>query len=339
MPAWRAHTTTYDSVVKSRSIQHLLPGVDSNPSSVTPLKRVDPLTWALIIQLVRDLPSHYRRYEITLSDIHLPLLQHIPDSNEFCLITVLNLQGCLHLTDDTIFHLKDLHGLVALNASGCTGLTTTAITRLRNGLVRDKHDTENVTRRGPWHLRMLWLRGCRSLNSNVFAELEKFPLLSVVDLTGTGCYNRGSTTFQAATAAQIKLYHPAQLMDATYALTSAKGVLPSHNVFSLYIDELHPETNRLNKPHRPTVKEEDGYVVLSKNTLRHGRLPPESTDRKPLTHDDDRTPAHFSLQSLYEDGDGYDVLNYVSNPDEHAEAWERGSMRSPAESDDESTDE
>ena len=180
MPAWRNHATTYEAVVKSRSIQHLFPGADPDPASVAPLKCVDPLTWALVAQLIPDLPTRFRCYEITLSDIHLPLLQHIPDSKEFCLITVLNLQGCSHLTDDTISNLKDLHGLTALNASNCTGLSTIAIVRLRNALVRDEGDTGGVIRRGPWRLRILWLRGCRLLNSKIFTELEKFPLLSVV---------------------------------------------------------------------------------------------------------------------------------------------------------------
>ncbi|VDB82959.1 unnamed protein product [Peniophora sp. CBMAI 1063] len=332
MPAWRDHSVHYESAVKSRPVQELLPGVDADPSSITPLKRVDPLTWALVIQLIRDLPSRFRCYEIALSDVHLPLFQHVPDSTQFCIITILNLAGCSHLTDDTISNLKDLHGLIALNASHCMGLSTAAITRLRNTLVRDQDAEQGTTRRGPWRLRILWLRGCRSLNSNVFMELDKFPLLTVVDLTDTSCYNRGNTSFRSAAVAQSNLYHPAHLLDATHTLLSTKGVLPSRNVFSLYVDQLHPDVESVKRPHRPTVKEEDGFVVLSKNAMRHGRLAPESVEKK-AKHDD---RSSLLRRAHYEGYDDWDLVSkYVSNPDERFDTWMDESSESSGESESE----
>lgn len=149
--------------------------------------QVDPRLWAILVQLYTHLPSTFRRYTLPLSDEHLPLLQRIPCTAEFALLTVLELPGCRELTDDTIVELRALHGLCALDASG-TALSSWGIKRLSKTLVfsEDEDDIPASTRGsrcGPWGLRILSLRNCMSIISDIFDCLGSFPLLSVVGMS------------------------------------------------------------------------------------------------------------------------------------------------------------
>lgn len=138
--------------------------------------KVDPRLWAVLIQIYSNLPPQLHTYCIPLSDRHVPLLQRIPSTTDFTLITVLDLPECPELTDTTIVELKQLHSLCALNASGTT-LSSYGIKSLTATLICNE---EHVDKRGPWGLRILSLRNCRRIDNAVFKHLAAFVLLSVV---------------------------------------------------------------------------------------------------------------------------------------------------------------
>ncbi|KAI0670421.1 hypothetical protein C8Q78DRAFT_1091109 [Trametes maxima] len=143
---------------------------------------VDPRLWAVLVQVYEGLPVVFRRYALPLSDAHLPLLQTIPSTEHFSLVTVLSLSRCPMLTDDTILSLRHLHTLTALDASA-TGLGTWGIQRLAKSLGwSEADDVHQSERRGPWGLRILYLRNCMNIDTNVLVWLLRFPLLSVVGM-------------------------------------------------------------------------------------------------------------------------------------------------------------
>lgn len=166
-------------------LRDLIPS-DSYARNSFDLSKVDPRLWANVIQFLSNLPLDLRVYTIALADKHLPMLQTIPATSDFSLLTVLNLAECEHLDDDTVLSLRELHGLCALDASR-THLSAHGVGRLAGTLrwcdpqdERDIDDGRGNDRRGPWGLRILWLYGCQRIGHDVFKHLRKFPLLSVV---------------------------------------------------------------------------------------------------------------------------------------------------------------
>ena len=145
-------------------------------SEITAPFSLDPRLWCILVQVYDGLPQCLHSYNIPLSDIHLPLLQRVPSTPQFSLITLLDLPACPDLTDDSISTLKLLHSLVAFDASA-TVLSSHAVKVLARTLVYTEYDT---TRRGPWTLRILRLRNCKNIDNNVYSHLPIFPLLSVV---------------------------------------------------------------------------------------------------------------------------------------------------------------
>ncbi len=144
------------------------------------LRVVDPRLWAVLAQIYRDLPAAFREYHLPLSDVHLPLLQAIPSTDHFSLVTVLSLAKCRELTDDTVLELRHLHTLAALDAS-VTALGTWGVQRLARSLSwTDGDDEQRPERRGPWGLRVLYLRDCINIDDKILGSLSHFPLLSVV---------------------------------------------------------------------------------------------------------------------------------------------------------------
>lgn len=145
------------------------------------LHNLDPRVWATLVQLYNDLPLKLVMYEMPLNDPHMSLLQEIPSTPLFSLITVVELPACPDLSDETISHFKSLHSLTALDASS-TGLSTHGLYRLAcTVLPRDSEDEDAPRQhRGPWPLRLLSLRNCKSITSDVYPHLTKFPLLSAV---------------------------------------------------------------------------------------------------------------------------------------------------------------
>ena len=159
-------------------IRALIPYYDDENSTLD-LSHIDPRLWAILIQIYSHLPASLHHYSVPLSDKHLPLLQQIPNTPFFSLITALALPKCGHLTDDTIVELKQLNGLSALDASS-TQISANGV-RILSG-TRTWGECPGGTRekKGPWALRILNLRNCRRLDDAVFGHLYGFMLLSVV---------------------------------------------------------------------------------------------------------------------------------------------------------------
>ncbi|THH01418.1 hypothetical protein EW026_g1262 [Hermanssonia centrifuga] len=137
---------------------------------------VDPRLWAVLVQIFTQLPESFRTYVIPLSDIHIPLLQEIPSTPYFALITVLKLSGCEELNDETIVQLRYLHGLGALDLS-MTTVSSWGIKILAKTLSKNP-DLDRLD--GPWKLRILSLRNCMNVKDSAVGSLVNFPLLSVV---------------------------------------------------------------------------------------------------------------------------------------------------------------
>jgi hypothetical protein len=145
------------------------------------LNKLDPRLWAIVVQVYSDLPRNLRIYRTALSDKYTPLLQHVPAMEHSSLLTILELPGCSHLTDDTIIHLKALHTLCALDASR-SSLSVVGIRRFsgtQGWAEEDDIDSPN-RRRGPWQLRILRLRNCKRITNAVYQYLESFILLTAV---------------------------------------------------------------------------------------------------------------------------------------------------------------
>ncbi|KAI5122049.1 hypothetical protein M0805_006033 [Coniferiporia weirii] len=143
---------------------------------------VDPRMWATLVQVYANPPSLLASYPIQLADQHLRLLQQIPSTPNFALVTVLDLQRCNKLTDDSITFLKPLHNLGALDVSN-TALTAHGINMFSSTLVFD----EFGEKKGPWELRILRMRACCGMKGEVIGYLHRFPLLCIVDLRETQC--------------------------------------------------------------------------------------------------------------------------------------------------------
>lgn len=172
----RIHCIQPSSSSKFDVLRALLPGFKDDASFS--LSQVDPRLWAVIVQVFANLPKRLKAYPIPLSDKHLPLLQRVPATQYFCLVTVLDLAGCPALTDKTIVELKALASLCALDASS-TALTGLGIKRLSVTLLRDETGRRDLAS-GPWRLRMLRLRNCRCVDNTVYSSIAAFPLLCVV---------------------------------------------------------------------------------------------------------------------------------------------------------------
>ena len=139
------------------------------------IAQVDPRLWAVLAQIYSNLPPILSTYPISLSDRHLPLLQFIPSTPDFALVTVLDLRKTKNLRDDTIIALKALHNLCVLDAGG-TEITADGIRRLAL-TVTINGDGE---RRGPWTLRVLRLVDCTKVDGTIFRHLAKFALLTAL---------------------------------------------------------------------------------------------------------------------------------------------------------------
>ncbi|EJD05803.1 uncharacterized protein FOMMEDRAFT_166135 [Fomitiporia mediterranea MF3/22] len=144
---------------------------------------IDPRLWATIIQIYKDPPDELDFYPCQLSDPHVPLLNQIPMSPDFTLLTLLCLANSRQLTDDNILSLKVLHNLAALDVSNCMSITAHGIRLLSRTLTFN----EFGEKRGPWALRVLRMRACWTVDSSIFDCLQKFPLLTAVDLSDTRC--------------------------------------------------------------------------------------------------------------------------------------------------------
>ncbi|KAH9048110.1 hypothetical protein EDB84DRAFT_1411074 [Lactarius hengduanensis] len=261
------------------------------PQCNVDLSKVDPRLWAVIVQVYSDLPSGLHIYRTALADKYLPSLQRIPTTEHFSLLTVLEIPGCSHLTDDTIVRLAVIHTLCVLDASN-TPLTAQGIRRL-SGTLRWGDDGVDIAnqRRGPWQLRILSLRNCKQVTDNIYQCLESFMLLAVVDLRGTRCtWDREKVPSSFFPANEKQLYHPTTPLEALSLLTSSPSLLPSRNTALLHIDHLTHSTPEHHRDrgkflvHRDSMARDDVGFQYDFNAFwpsNTGRLKTQSHRQKP----------------------------------------------------------
>ncbi|KAG6818126.1 hypothetical protein H0H87_000031 [Tephrocybe sp. NHM501043] len=196
----------------------------------------NPAYWAALVQFYDNLPDDLATLCIPLADSDVPLLQRIQQTPLFSLLTILDLPGCPHLTDTSIVNLSPLHSLVALDASK-TSLSSYAIKSLAGTLL---WIDDGPLRRGPWPLRILRLRFCSSIDNTVYPHLDKFPLLTAIDLRGTDCRPPKNRPFKSCRT-RPELFHPEPLVAAVDALEGT-DLYTSKDAFKLVIDTLdHPQ--------------------------------------------------------------------------------------------------
>lgn len=141
---------------------------------------IDPLLWATLVQIFEDsLPQIFKTYSIPLEDDRLPILQRIPCTSRFSLITILELPGCPQLTDDVSLTLKSLHLLMALDASD-TKLSSWGLRKVLMPALLIDDNEESGQSSGLLHLRILRLRNCKSVDHTIFKTLGNLSLLSVL---------------------------------------------------------------------------------------------------------------------------------------------------------------
>ncbi|KAH8117315.1 hypothetical protein DFH11DRAFT_1699960, partial [Phellopilus nigrolimitatus] len=236
---------------------------------------VNPLLWATLVQIYENAPSLLSSYPIHLSDPHLPLLQQIPATQDFALITILDLQRCMQLTDDNIFELKVLHNLCALDVGG-TKLSTHGVRRLSQLLLFD----DKGGKRGPWALRILKMRGCASIDKDIYNYLLGFPLLCAADLRDTLCSVRNIKPpfFQAR---DPNIFDPSMSEAVEHLAKSHKGVFSHHKPVKLVVQERsfgqkrRPLSSSMDSRPKSNPSMHNSFWTLlpSEGTSRTGRPP------------------------------------------------------------------
>ena len=251
------HGLPYRLHLRSATLDELIP----DPA------HVDARLWAVLIQIYDNLPTFLTSHK---TDTHLPLLQSIPSTPSFSLITLLELSSCPHLKDSTIVELRFIHTLTAFDAAQST-LSPYAIKTLASFT-------------GLWQLRILSLRNCKSITDDAFPHFTKFPLLSVLgqfslsffpfylykfpDLRGTRCNTHiDGTSFPFHPSSQDLLYHPTPLKAALMTLHTLQSELySSTNPWFLHINALRPRPTH--RPKIPTVTPQDAFFVIPSDNSR-----------------------------------------------------------------------
>ncbi|KAL4251711.1 hypothetical protein ABKN59_004523 [Abortiporus biennis] len=248
-------------------LQELFPSFSYDAQDQLDLTQVDPRLWALVVQLIDSIPDAFRTYTLPLSDIHLPLLQQIPSTSHFSLVTVLELKRCPEIDNETILQLGGLHSLGALDVSA-TQLTSWGIRNLSKTLLISD---DGALPRGPWNLRVLYLKDCLQIDDKVFEYLPHFPLLSVVDLRGTPCIPCSKTCLPFRASNKVELFSPTPLLRALsnlnkclHATDDAKPSLFSHpEPFFLHVPRLHHKAG-MPATRNTGVKSEPAFVTKSR---------------------------------------------------------------------------
>ncbi|EPT06025.1 hypothetical protein FOMPIDRAFT_1044498 [Fomitopsis schrenkii] len=283
------------------------------------IRLVDPRLWALLAQIYRGLPPQFRSYTLPLGDRHLTLLQRIPPTADFALVTTLALPTCKELTDDNIVLLKDMHSLCAFDASG-TALSAWAIKVFAKTLTTaDDEDAvympPGASRRGPWGLRILSLRNCMNVDSEVFDHLPLFPLLSVVDVRGTRCKSSKAKYFRDCDDAH--LFYPATLSEALSALETiaSKEQCPLYSHPRPYLlNVLGLEHGKLSVAERRSLRAINLVDVSpSIGTRRDVFLPPlrDATSPPPPAHQRNRTTGMATPSTSRHSSDDQVLLDIV----------------------------
>ncbi|KAK2466925.1 hypothetical protein APHAL10511_001183 [Amanita phalloides] len=212
-----------------------------------PAALTDPCLWASFVQIYNHLPPTFISFSIHLLHLHLPLLQSIPQTPYFSLITLLDLPDCRHVTDAFARHLLHLHSLVALDISRAT-VSCNAIKHLAQTLTTNLIAPQPS--HGPWPLRILRLHGCKNIDNTIFPYLLKFPLLCVLDLRGTQCILRPtSLSLEWTMSEDPSLFFPFSLSYAIDRLvhSAPRDLWSSPTAFRLLIDRFTNSDEHDNK--------------------------------------------------------------------------------------------
>jgi len=255
------------------------------------LCKLDPRLWSIIVQVYSGLPKGLQNYHIPLGDKYLPLLQAIPSTPSFALITVLNLARSI--SDETSHALKSLHNLCALDISQ-TSVSHLGIRHFAPTIANKQSDP----RYGTQGLRILRLCDCPEITDQVISAVSSFPLLAVlgsyrlspccqtahsaIDLRGTGCnHDLDPGAFRASRKSQRNLFQ-CSLQDALQRLrgSDSRDVLFSHpDPFVIHINtQFHPRWPQ--RPDRPKpapatsafFSERSGAVTSSSTTSAYERF-------------------------------------------------------------------
>ncbi|KAL5533164.1 hypothetical protein ACEPAF_4940 [Sanghuangporus sanghuang] len=301
-------------------------GTDSVLCSVLPkwktpnfsLLNVDPRLWATVVQIYRNPPEILSSYPCHLSDPHVPLLNQIPCTPDFALLTVLDLAGSWNVTDDNILSLKILHNLTALDLSGSYDLSSRGIISLSRTVAFN----EVGERRGPWMLRILRLRSCRNVDKVIFNVLHSFPLLAVLDLRETQC--RVQDVKRPFFSAEDNVFDIPLIDAVKYLSEMHRFVFPTENPFILSLQE-EPlrSTNRLSA--RPTARRatttmpsrHNSFVVLQASRgSTNPRSRQEETTRIGNTDADEFLERRAEKRERERRRNGEDMYDELSYSDE-----------------------
>ncbi|KAI6028389.1 hypothetical protein F5J12DRAFT_805078 [Pisolithus orientalis] len=191
--------------------------------------------------LMHPVPVRSHDLDLSLSDTHLPLLQQIPSTPNFTLITLLSLPGCAHISDDTVSELRRLNTLIALDLRA-THLTTYGVTVLSRGLSSAQDDSGLHKKAGPWGLRIISLHGCTKVTDAAFAYLR------LTNCTRAAVKKQlGVLGFQPSRSRT--LFHPSKIsvslcsleeMAATSSPATPLYPSPPESVFRIHINKLSP---------------------------------------------------------------------------------------------------
>ncbi|KAH7916073.1 hypothetical protein BJ138DRAFT_1140608 [Hygrophoropsis aurantiaca] len=264
-------------VIQALILHGLYIAHDENTKVAYPrLDTADPRLWATLVQVMHHSSYDLRNFDIPLADPHLPLLQRIPATPYFSLVTLLSLAGCKELCDETISVLRRLNNLTALDLRG-TAISSYGVTVLARGLCWDE-DEIPARRTGPWGLRVLRLHSCRAIDNKVYSSLDKLPLLSVIDLRNTCCTVGGAyhsfikSGFRPSSTPA--LFHPRPLHDAVECLEDLSQThqppvslysSSAESAFKVHIEELFhpaPPNWRMEKASKSAQATGDTIVVV-----------------------------------------------------------------------------
>ena len=218
-------------------------------------EQIDPRLWAVLVQIFDGLPEELRAsLEADLADPRIEVVLRVRTTPSFELLTVVELPGCKHLTDDAVAKLfRGMHSLAAIDASDTT-LSAYAIQSLACAL-----DDE----RGPWKLSVLFLRNCKSVTNDIYAHLTAFPLLSVVDLSATLCSFDRNAPFKLST--EDALFHPTPILTILFSVHNGSKFSALH--ISSFSRPTPPPPPKSSTAARAS---QDSFVVFSSSQLQFG---------------------------------------------------------------------
>ncbi|KIK59917.1 hypothetical protein GYMLUDRAFT_261888 [Collybiopsis luxurians FD-317 M1] len=244
------------------------------------LSSLNPYLWATLVQIYgSSLPDVFSTLPLSFTDSHLSLLQRIPSSSTFALITILDLPGCSKLTDDIAVSIKSLPSLIAFDASD-TAFSSWGIKKLL---------MPSLAHTGPWALRMLRLRNCKAIDHTIFKVLHHLPLLSVLDLRGTSINSKDiPSPYTKWPSADLEpslfasLFHPSPLTNSLSVLKDISTNFHSAaTTFQLHIQRFNqPDQTNAPLPETAVRTPGEAFTFTSSAMLTHPPQPLEDMGNK-----------------------------------------------------------